>query len=72
MFNIKSKRVYFCSEEPIKEFDDYTLNLMTKYYSASITMNLIDLADTEESILDNAEGFILVPSEVPAALSIHK
>lgn len=52
--------------------DASTLNLVNKYYSASITMDLEDIASTDESVLDNAEGYILVPSEVKASQYLYQ
>lgn len=52
------------SESLSEEADACILNLVTKYYSAVVTMNLLAFDASDESLLDNAEGYILVPSEV--------
>eukprot|EP01032_Pedospumella_encystans_P028288 gene28288-31949_t len=53
-----------CVNESLnEEADTRTLNLVTKYYSANVTLDLLAFDASDESVLDNAEGYILVPSE---------
>eukprot|EP01032_Pedospumella_encystans_P023156 gene23156-26218_t len=53
-----------CVNESLdEEKNTRILNLVTKYYSAIVTLDLLAFDASDESVLDNAEGYILVPSE---------